>query len=135
MKNRITNRLATSLFIVVFGSGCATLEQGAAAAQSYQDTRQLNPDYKMAIAKTAYQNNRYDEAIELYQEVIDQDESNVKATSNISAIYLDLGMQGMQYAGQAIRDKQDAELARNLYEDITRKTHEFFRLLAPHVAN
>lgn len=131
MKKTWILRAVASLTVISLSSACASIDK---TSRSSIDNIKLNPEYKMAVAKTAYKNNQYEEAINLYREVIDQEENNMKANTNLSAIYLDLGIKGMEYVGQTIKNKNDAETARELYEDINKKTHAFFSIVTPYIS-
>ncbi len=120
------------LLFVILGSGCATTPR---SESDLQDISDMNLDYQLAIAKTAYDQNRYDEAIQLYKQVIDKDSNNMKANINLSAVYLDLGIRGMAYIGQVIDDVDDARTALALYEEVNDKSREFLQLLTPYATN
>ncbi len=130
MRMRIKKNVVAGLVVSILGVGCAN------TAKPEIDPRKIagmEVEYQMAIAKAAYDRNRYEDAIALYKTIIDEDETNMKANANLSAVYLDLGIRGMAYIGQSIDNEGEAEAARVLYEEIDNKSRQFFQLMTPHM--
>lgn len=93
------------LFVACLLSGCAQI-------QTTRNDSILSTQEKNVLARKAYEGGNPGRAIDLYRQVLSEENWNRKANYNLSIVHLELAIEGFEFIGQFIDNSTDARVAR-----------------------
>lgn len=130
MKN-ILKPYGATLLLAVLCSGCMV------TAEKLQDPVTPQPAVNiqaiMDAAKDAYEKGDYEQALMRYRQVVEIDNDHHKANYNITVIYLELMISGMEFLGQYIDNPKDARDARTALNQLAEQAGIFTRITSKYM--
>jgi len=125
------DKIVLTLLLTALCSGCVV--PGEKPLQSTTPKPTTSIQARLDVANKAYQQGAYQQALEQYRLVVEMDNYHRKANYNITIIYLELMIKGMEFLGQFIDSPQEASEARVALDQLIEQAGIFTRLTSKYM--